>query len=82
MVRFARHDLLHQSQPGRLFDLLVCRNVLIYFDRDAQERLFTLFASSIAPGGTLVLGKVETLFGPVRSSFVAVDPRARIFRRV
>ncbi len=82
MVTFARHDLLHEARPGPPVDLLVCRNVLIYLDRDAQERLFRLFAASIVPGGTLVLGKVETLFGPMRTSFATVDPRARIFRRV
>ena len=61
--------------------LIACRNVLIYFDRTTQETLFRRFYDALAPGGFLVLGKVETLLGPTRSLFSAVDPRERIFRR-
>jgi chemotaxis methyl-accepting protein methylase len=55
--------------------------VLIYFDRATQEHLFQRFHDALAPGGFLILGKVETLLGPTRSLFTAVDPRERIFRR-
>jgi chemotaxis methyl-accepting protein methylase len=61
--------------------LVVCRNVVIYFDRPMQERLFTLFADALQPGGVLVLGKVETLFGPARERLVLEEPRERIYRR-
>ena len=54
---------------------------LIYFDRATQESLFQRFHDALVPGGFLVLGKVETLLGPTRSLFAAVDPRERIFRR-
>ncbi len=40
------------------------------------------FHSALAPGGYLVLGKVETLLGPARAKFAAVDARERIFRRL
>lgn len=82
-VRFRRVDLLDQwpPQPGG-YQLIACRNVLIYFDRDTQERLLARFHDALAPTGFLVLGKVETLLGPVRSQFAAVDARERIFRRV
>ena len=81
-VRFQRLDLLDAfpSLPGT-FQLIACRNVLIYFDRDTQERLLTRFHDALVPGGFLVLGKVETLLGPVRSRFAAVDARERIFQR-
>ena len=70
------------SRAGRArFDLIVCRNVLIYFDRETQERLFETFHDALAPDGFLVLGKVETLLGPMRSRFAPVDARERIFRR-
>jgi chemotaxis methyl-accepting protein methylase len=82
MVHFARRDLLTDPAPGAGYDLIVCRNVLIYFDRDTQERLFDLFHRSLAPDGFLVLGKVETLLGNARSRFAPVDARERIFRRV
>jgi chemotaxis methyl-accepting protein methylase len=81
-VRFRRADLLDEFPTApRGFQLICCRNVLIYFDRDTQERLLARFHDVLAPGGFLVLGKVETLLGPVRSQFAAVEPRERIFRR-
>ena len=46
-----------------------------------QERLFDTFADALLPGGLLVLGKVETLFGPARERLQLVDPRERIYRR-
>jgi chemotaxis protein methyltransferase CheR len=84
LVRFERRDLLNQPPPteGGRFDLIVCRNVLIYFDRETQERLFNAFHSALAPDGFLVLGKVETLLGKARSMFAPVDPRERVFRRL
>jgi chemotaxis methyl-accepting protein methylase len=81
-VRFQRRDLLDEFPlaPGG-FQLITCRNVLIYFDRETQERLLMRFHEVLAPGGFLVLGKVETLLGPVRARFAAIDARERIFRR-
>lgn len=82
-VRFQRRDLLDEF-PTVLggFQLITCRNVLIYFDRETQERLLLRFHDALAPGGFLVLGKVETLLGHVRSRFAAIDARERVFRRV
>ena len=80
LVSFERRDLIVEPPPGGMH-LIACRNVLIYFDRTTQESLFQRFHDALAPGGFLVLGKVETLLGPARSQFVAVDPRERIFRR-
>jgi chemotaxis methyl-accepting protein methylase len=80
LVSFERRDLI-VDPPPRGMHLIACRNVLIYFDRSTQETLFQRFHDALAPGGFLVLGKVETLLGPARSQFAAVDPRERIFRR-
>lgn len=82
MVRFERRDLLSDGPPRGSYDLIVCRNVLIYFDRDTQERLFDSFHQAMAPGGFLMLGKVETLLGRARSLFAPVDARERIFTRL
>lgn len=81
LVRFEHRDLLSDPPPVADLHLITCRNVLIYFDRDTQEMLFRKFHDALAPGGFLVLGKVETLFGPTRARFQAVEPRERIFRR-
>lgn len=82
VVRFESRDLLREPPPNGPHDLIVCRNVLIYFDRETQERLFESFHAALAPGGYLVLGKVETLLGRSRSRFTALDARERIFRRL
>jgi len=83
MVHFERRDLLDELPPSPSgFHFIACRNVLIYFDRETQERLLSRFHDALAPGGFLLLGKVETLLGPVRSRFAAVDARERVFRRI
>ncbi len=81
IVQVAKHDLTTEPAPGAPYDLIVCRNVVIYFDRPMQERLFTLFADALHPDGVLLLGKVETLFGPARERLVLEEPRERIYRR-
>lgn len=81
MVRFTRVDLLHDAAPPGPHHLILCRNVLIYFDRASQERIFSTFFDALAPGGFLVLGKVETLLGDARRRFTAVDARERIFQK-
>lgn len=81
LVRVARLDLTREALPVRRFDLLCCRNVVIYFDRAMQERLFLAFHEALVPGGTLVLGKVETLVGAARDLLELVDVRERIYRR-
>jgi chemotaxis methyl-accepting protein methylase len=73
---------LSAGRPFRRdYHLIVCRNVLIYFDRPTQERLFQLFTDCLVPGGYLVLGKVEGLVGPVRDRLQLVDARERVYRR-
>jgi chemotaxis methyl-accepting protein methylase len=74
-------DLSRERPPRRGYQLILCRNVVIYFDRPMQEGLFQTFADALEPGGYLVLGKVETLFGPARDRLVLVDPRERVYRR-
>jgi chemotaxis protein methyltransferase CheR len=84
LTRFERRDLLRDPAPGEEgggLNLITCRNVIIYFDRSTQEMLFERFHDALAPGGFLVLGKVETLFGASRARFEVVDSRERIFRR-
>lgn len=81
LVEFERADLLSDPPPLQNVQLLVCRNVIIYFEREAQDALFGVFHRALAPGGYLVLGKVETLLGEARSLFTPVNSRERIFRK-
>lgn len=81
LIRFQQHDLLRDPAPQPPYDLIVCRNVIIYFERASQEGLFHRFTDALAPGGLLVLGKVETLFGSVRERLTLEDARERVYRR-
>lgn len=75
-------DLSREAPPRNNYQVILCRNVVIYFGRATQERLFLAFAEALAPGGILVLGKVETLFGPARDRLTLLDPRERVYRRI
>jgi chemotaxis methyl-accepting protein methylase len=81
LVRFERRDLLLDPPPPFGMQLITCRNVIIYFDRESQDALMKRFHDALVPGGYLVLGKVETLFGLSRALFETVDSRQRIYRR-
>ncbi|HEX6926119.1 MAG TPA: protein-glutamate O-methyltransferase CheR [Longimicrobiaceae bacterium] len=77
-VRFEHRDLI-SGEPEREQHLILCRNVIIYFDRGIQEKIFDRFYEALVPGGFLVLGKVETLLGRTRSLLRPVSNRQRIF---
>jgi chemotaxis protein methyltransferase CheR len=79
-VTFLKRDLI-SGEPEREQNLILCRNVVIYFDREIQERLFKDFYDALLPGGFLVMGKVETLIGPARTLFRSVNNRERIFQK-
>jgi len=79
MVEYQRFDLLEPS-PFSGLDLIFCRNVLIYFSRQAQEYIFDSFKKSLRPGGFLVLGKVETLFGQAKEYFTTFELKERIYK--
>jgi chemotaxis protein methyltransferase CheR len=81
LVRVTAHDLMREPPPHPPYELVVCRNVVIYFERRAQERLFQVFVDALTPGGILLLGKVETLFGAARERLTLVDPRERIYTK-
>jgi chemotaxis methyl-accepting protein methylase len=81
LVEVERRDLLADAAPQQGLQLITCRNVVIYFDRPSQVPLMRKFREALAPGGVLVLGKVETLLGEARKLFDVVDARQRIFRR-
>ena len=82
LVSFEKRDLLEGQGPGGRLHMIVCRNVIIYFTRETQERLFERFHNLLLPGGFLVLGKVETLLGKSREMFAPVSSRERVFRRL
>jgi two-component system CheB/CheR fusion protein len=79
LVLFAVHNLLRDSPFSRL-DLVTCRNLLIYLNRDVQEQVLKLFHFTIRPNGYLLLGASEST-DSVPSLFTAIDKGQRLFQR-
>lgn len=77
-VLFAKHSLL-LDPPFSQIDLIVCRNLLIYLDREVQRDIMQMFHFALRPGGYLFLGTSETADGCL-DLFTPVDKRNRIFR--
>ncbi|HEU5140028.1 MAG TPA: protein-glutamate O-methyltransferase CheR [Bacillales bacterium] len=76
-ISFQKHNLLADAFPSRL-DLIVCRNVLIYFTNEAKERLYRKFNEALIPGGILFVGSTEQIFYPERYGF---SPEQTFFYR-
>ena len=60
-VRFGPHDLLADPYPASAYDLILCRNVVIYFTDEAKERAYRGFFRALRPGGVLFVGGTERL---------------------
>ena len=81
MVSFKRRNIFELgTHIGQ--DLIICRNMLIYFSRDQQQQILMSLAESLNDGGFLVLGKAETLISESRSLFKSVSTRERIYRKI
>ncbi len=78
VVLFAVHDLL-KDPPFSHVDLISCRNVLIYLDRELQEQLCSTFHYALDPGGYLFLGASESADNPP-GLFRTVDRTSRIYQ--
>jgi chemotaxis protein methyltransferase CheR len=63
MTRFERWNLLSDLRPLGRFDVIFCRNVLIYFDTPTKTRVLEALAAQLAPDGVLYLGGAETVLG-------------------
>lgn len=81
ITRFERRDILRDPPAPAAFDLVACRNVVIYLDRATQEALVESLFDSLRPGGYLIMGHVETIFGRARRNLVPVDIRERIYHK-
>ncbi len=79
-VSFEQHDLI-RGDPKRDFDLVLCRNLLIYIDSDFKTPIFETIGGSLHPGGYLMIGMTETLPTTCRDDFEPVHKQHRIYRR-
>jgi chemotaxis protein methyltransferase CheR len=68
LIAFRFLNLLHDWPFKQKFDVIFCRNVLIYFEQDLQAKLFSRFCSVLKPGGHLYIGHSERVSGPATNS--------------
>jgi chemotaxis protein methyltransferase CheR len=81
-VVFAQHNLVSDRSFNE-FHVIMCRNVMIYFDRELQEHVHKLLYESLTPFGVLGLGSRETLeFSDHRQAYEALDETERLYRKV
>ena len=73
-VGFGPHDLLAGTYPKGKYSLILCRNVLIYFNDDAKERIYRGFHTALRPGGVLFVGGTERLSDHKAAGFELVRP--------
>lgn len=80
-IVFAEHNLVTDSDFAEI-NLVICRNVLIYFDRKLQSQVHKLFFNSLVKGGYLCLGSKETMqFSDYASFFNIVDANQKIYQK-
>jgi chemotaxis protein methyltransferase CheR len=81
-VVFAQHNLVSDRSFNE-FNVIVCRNVMIYFDRALQTRVHDLFYESLARFGILALGHKESIrFTSYASKYAELDAAERLYRKV
>ncbi|MFT6208957.1 MAG: chemotaxis protein methyltransferase CheR [Colwellia sp.] len=78
LITFKKLNLLHEWPMKGPFDIIFCRNVIIYFDKKTQQELFARYYEMLAPGGLLILGHSENL-GQYQQHFESVG--RTIFRK-
>jgi chemotaxis protein methyltransferase CheR len=81
-VVFSQHNLVTDRSFSE-FNVIFCRNVLIYFDRNLQNHVHSLFYDSLVMFGVLALGSKESLrFSQYEPCYEKLDPREKVYRKV
>lgn len=73
VIKFKQHDMLNE-RFDRNFDLIVCRNVMIYFTDSAKDALYIHFNQSLREGGYLFIGSTEQIFYPEKINYEVKFP--------
>ncbi|KOY83089.1 protein-glutamate O-methyltransferase CheR [Lysinibacillus macroides] len=71
-VTFKKHNLLKDSYDSN-YDLIVCRNVMIYFTEEAKDQIYNDFSKALRKDGILFVGSTEQIFNPARYEFEVED---------
>ena len=74
MITFSRQDLLIDKYPVSEYDLIVCRNVLIYFTEEAKTRIYKRFFEALKPSGVLFVGGTERIAGHAEMGYELLLP--------
>jgi chemotaxis protein methyltransferase CheR len=81
-IVWAQHNLVTDGSFHE-FDLILCRNVMIYFEKPLQEHVYKLFLDSMPIGGVLGIGKKESMYSSAfRSNYLEIDERIKLFKRI
>jgi chemotaxis protein methyltransferase CheR len=81
-VTFDYHNLITDPFTNR-YDIIFCRNVMIYFDNAAKQKLFTKFYDSLNPGGLFIIGFYDAVLPMIDAAkFKVIDMDAKIFQKV
>jgi chemotaxis protein methyltransferase CheR len=78
MTHFKSHDMISGMKMSG-FDIIFCRNVTIYFEKELQETLYMDFYNGLNENGFFVMGKTETLLGPSKDRFKPFNAKERIY---
>jgi chemotaxis protein methyltransferase CheR len=81
LITFYHHNLV-SDQPFENIDVIFCRNVFIFFNREVQEHLVINFHKALKKDGYMVLGKVETFLGEAKELFRVINFDERIFQKI
>lgn len=87
MVHFSSYDLTSKntiSPPDSVFgtfDIILCRNVLIYFSQKLQEKVLNQLCNSLAKNGYLILGESESIINGLKNNFSILDNKNRIYKK-
>lgn len=79
-IQFRQHNLVFEAPPPGLFDIVLCRNVLLYFAPEVRGQVLDRLAGALRPDGCLVLGAGETVIGQTDRFVVCKDWRG-LYRR-
>lgn len=79
-IKFLNHNLVHDPSPGK-FDIIFCRNVMIYFDEKLKNKVLDLLYSSLKDNGYLIIGYYDIMPEYGKTLFSVFDLRTRIYQK-
>jgi chemotaxis protein methyltransferase CheR len=80
IIHFEQFDLM-KTTTHQCLDLILCRNVMIYFSKEGQQQIHMGFYNALRDGGYLITGKSEILSGEPYKKFIAIDNLTRVYQK-